>query len=143
MDSPKRRRFWFLVSITGAAVLYLYISALVTLSVPRATESPVASVKHVWTKTDSLAYARDRVFDNAQKEFVCLKKLWAKESAWNPRAHNPERVMGKRAGGIPQLLGMSPTTPPTIQIDRGLNYVYFRYVTACRAWQHWRSKGWY
>ena len=77
------------------------------------------SQAHVWTKADSLAYAHDRVLANAEAQFSCLSNLWGKESAWEAKAHNPVRVMGKTAGGIPQLLGMSPLTPPTQQIDRG------------------------
>ena len=98
---------------------------------------------HEWTKQDSLAYAHDRVLVNAEAQFSCLSNLWGKESAWNPKAHNPVKVMGKTAGGIPQILGMSPLTPPTEQIDRGLAYIYFRYYTACQAYKHWRKVGWY
>ena len=73
----------------------------------------------------------------------CLKKLWGKESAWNPEAYNRIKVMGRNAGGIPQLLGLDPATPPTKQIDRGLEYIYHRYQTPCRAWQHFKQKGWH
>jgi len=100
-------------------------------------------VQHVWTKTDSLAYAHDQVIKDAEAQFVCLSNLWGKESAWLPTAHNPIKVMGKTAGGIPQLLGMSPLTPPTLQIERGLSYIYFRFGTACKAWYHWQKNGWY
>ena len=106
-------------------------------------EAPTQTTAHVWKKADSLAYARDRLEVFTNKQFVCLGALWSKESQWNPRAYNKERVMGKNAGGIPQLLGMSPATPPTIQIERGLAYIYFRYETPCRAWEHWKKKRWY
>ena len=98
---------------------------------------------HEWTKQDSLAYAHDRVLVNAEAQFSCLSNLWGKESAWEPKAHNPVKVMGKTAGGIPQLLGLSPLTPPTIQIDLGLSYVSFRYGTPCKAWQHFKHFYWY
>ena len=104
---------------------------------------PTLPVVHVWTKADSLAYAHDSVLANAEAQFICLGNLWGKESGWDARAHNPVRVMGKTAGGIPQLLGMSPLTPPTQQIDRGLAYVYYRFITPCKAWEHWKKKGWY
>ena len=98
---------------------------------------------HTWIKQDSLAYAHDQVMKNAESQFTCLADLWGKESAWNPKAFNPIKVMGKNAGGIGQLLGMSPLTPPTEQIDRGLGYIYFRYQVPCKAWYHWEKEGWY
>ena len=98
---------------------------------------------HVWTKEDSKAYARDAMLKWADKEYACLANLWGKESAWNHNAYNTTKVMGRNAGGIPQLLGMSPTTPPTQQIDRGLQYVLFRYGTPCNAWKFHQRKGWY
>jgi hypothetical protein len=73
----------------------------------------------------------------------CLSKLWGKESAWNPEAYNKIKVMGRNAGGIPQLLGLDPSTPPTQQIDRGLEYIYHRYETPCLAWAHFKKKGWH
>lgn len=100
-------------------------------------------VAHTWTKTDSLAYANDQLQAQAHKQFACLKTLWHNESKWNPKAFNPEKVMGKNAGGIPQLLGLSPLTPPTEQIDRGLSYVVFRYTLPCNALKHFNKKGWY
>ncbi len=105
--------------------------------------SRVQPSTHTWTKTDSLAHAHDQVIKNAEAQFTCLSNLWGKESAWEPKAHNPIKVMGKTAGGIPQLLGMSPSTPPTEQIERGLSYIYFRYGTICLAWKHFQRYSWY
>ena len=73
------------------------------------------------------------------KEFVCIEKLWTKESNWRPKAKNKN----SSAYGIPQLLKMKETNPYK-QIDLGLRYIDKRYKgNACAAWQHWRSKGWY
>jgi hypothetical protein len=73
------------------------------------------------------------------KEFVCLEKLWTKESNWRYKAKNKQ----SSAYGIPQLLKMKETNPYK-QIDLGLRYIDKRYKgNACAAWQHWRSKGWY
>lgn len=105
--------------------------------------APTQTSARVWSKTDSLAYARDKIEVFAEKQFACLANLWGKESAWNPKAYNLERVMGKRAGGIPQLLGMSTSTPPPYQIDRGLTYIYYRYGTPCAAWAHEQRRSWY
>jgi hypothetical protein len=96
-----------------------------------------------WSETDSKAYARDMLRKWQDNEWVCLSKLWGKESAWNPNAYNKIKVMGKNAGGIPQLLGLDPKTPPPLQIDRGLSYIYYRYDTPCNAWRHFERKNWH
>lgn len=110
---------------------------------PLNTKGTSPAVKRTWTVKDSKAYARDALYYWADKQYVCLAKLWGKESAWNPRAYNKDKVMGKNAGGIPQLLGLDPNTPATIQIDRGIAYIKYRWVTPCRAWSHHKRKGWY
>lgn len=97
----------------------------------------------VWTVQDSKAYAIDRLEMWKQRQWSCLNRLWGKESAWNPKAYNSIRVMGRNAGGIPQLLGLDPNTPPTRQIERGLAYIYYRYGTPCEAWTHFKQKGWH
>jgi hypothetical protein len=82
-------------------------------------------------------YAHIKV--GSYKEFVCLEKLWTKESNWRYKAKNKQ----SSAYGIPQLLKMKETNPYK-QIDLGLRYIDKRYKgDACAAWQHWRSKGWY
>lgn len=110
---------------------------------PVAVSDLPVKVVHEWTKQDSKAYAKDSLNDWAHKQYKCLTSMWGKESAWKHTAVNPEKVMGKNAGGIPQLLGMSPTTPPTVQIDRGLDYIYHRYGTPCKAWEFHKKNGWY
>lgn len=115
-----------------------------------ASAFPIASVKNeskkndkVWSVEDSKAYALDQLLDWHYKEYKCLTQLWGKESAWRPEAYNKIKVMGKNAGGIPQLLGLDPKTPPTIQIDRGLKYIYHRYDTPCNAWAFFKKKGYH
>ena len=100
-------------------------------------------VQKTWTVDDSKAYAYDRLNAWQDKQMSCLSKLWGKESAWQPDAYNKIKVMGRNAGGIPQLLGLDPSTPPTQQIDRGLEYIYHRYKTPCLAWAHFKKKGWH
>lgn len=94
-----------------------------------------------WSKADSKAYARDKLSEWQDKQWACLNSLWGKESAWNPKALNSVRVMGKHAGGIPQLLGLDPATPAPRQIERGLDYIYYRYNTPCKAWSHFKRVG--
>jgi hypothetical protein len=77
------------------------------------------------------------------RQFVCLNKLWTKESNWRNRAQNKTYIGGRRAGGIPQILGLDPKTPVKQQIDRGLKYIKHRYSTPCGAWSFWKKHKWY
>jgi hypothetical protein len=124
--------------------LVLFIIAMFILAyfvpINKAT-SP--AVVHQWTVTDSKAYARDKVLAYADKQWACLDKLWMRESNWSPKSYNKIKVMGRNAGGIPQILGMSIKTQPTEQIDRGLNYIIYRYGTPCNALAYHYKKGWY
>jgi hypothetical protein len=104
---------------------------------------PEKDVVREWTVEDSKAYAQDALYDWKMNQWRCLDLLWTKESNWRPAAYNPVKVMGKNAGGIPQILGLSPDTNPPEQIDRGISYIIHRYTTFCNAWKHWQKKGWY
>ena len=71
------------------------------------------------------------------KEFNCLLKLYAKESAWNPKAVNGSHY------GIPQ--GNSKWLAHQsgmVQIDWGIKYITHRYGSACIAYKHWSHYGW-
>lgn len=107
------------------------------------TDTTDKGVQVTWSKEDSKAYARDKLSEWQEEQWSCLNRLWGKESAWNPDAWNSIRVMGKHAGGIPQLLGLDPATPAPRQIERGLDYIYYRYGTPCDAWLHFKQKGWH
>ena len=96
-----------------------------------------------WVVEDSKAYAHDVVLAWASNQYECLDKLWTQESNWRSEAYNKVKVMGKNAGGIPQILGLDPKTPATIQIDRGFAYIMHRYGTPCMAWKFHERKGWY
>lgn len=138
---------WF-IPIGILIIMILSILTILQQVAPTETKTTISAtstlpVVHTWTKTDSLAYAHDQVLKDAEAQFTCLSNLWSKESAWNHKAFNPVKVMGKNAGGIPQLLGMSPLTQPTEQIDRGLKYISFRYILPCNALKHFNKKGWY
>jgi len=127
------------LALLGASILI----GAVAVAVDRDSDNTDKKTVRTWTKEDSKAYANDAVSDWSHKQYQCLASLWGKESAWKHTALNPEKVMGKHAGGIPQLLGLSPLTPPTIQIDRGLKYIYHRYTTPCEAWKFHKKNGWY
>ena len=130
---------------TRVVMIITAAGVLVALSMlwPAVIDQNSKPTQTIWTRTDSLAFARDRIEVFASQQFACLSNLWGKESAWDPKAHNPVKVMGKYAGGIPQMLGMSNKTEPPLQIERGLQYIYYKYQTPCNAWHHWLRKGWY
>lgn len=108
-----------------------------------AISEPHGKEKVEWTTDDSKSYAQDKLYEWQYKQWLCLNKLWTKESNWRPDAYNKIKVMGKNAGGIPQLLGLDPKTPAPIQIDRGLSYIYNRYGTPCKAWEFFVKKGYH
>jgi hypothetical protein len=121
-------------------LLLIAIYALLGItSMHHAKDEPV----RVWTKKDSKAYAKDKLLAWEENQYRCLDKLWSKESNWRPEAYNKHKVMGRNAGGIPQILGMSPKTAPTEQIDRGIAYIIYRYSTPCKALRFHEKKGWY
>ena len=115
------------------------VFVVVSHSVNR-TEKPVV---RDWKVADSKAYAHDVVQAWADNQYLCLEKLWKKESNWRSEAYNKVKVMGKNAGGIPQILGLDPRTPAPLQIDRGMKYIIHRYGTPCMAWKFHQRKGWY
>ncbi len=117
--------------------------AIVASNVANAPTRETKEVVHVWTIEDSKAYALDTVNAWSANQFLCLEKLWHRESNWRANAYNDIKVMGKNAGGIPQLLGLPPSTPPTQQIDRGFSYIMYRYSTPCTAWKFHQKNGWY
>jgi hypothetical protein len=124
-------------------LLLVLVVWLVSDNSKQSTDTTDKGVQVTWSKEDSKAYARDKLSEWQDEQWSCLSRLWGKESAWNPDAWNSIRVMGKHAGGIPQLLGLDPATPAPRQIERGLDYIYYRYGTPCDAWLHFKQKGWH
>jgi hypothetical protein len=108
---------------------------------PTVEEKP--TTERTWVIEDSKAYAKDVVLAWSQNQYRCLEKLWTKESNWRPEAYNKIKVMGKNAGGIPQILGLDPKTPAPLQIDRGFSYIMHRYGTPCMAWKFHLKNNWY
>lgn len=112
------------------------------LCATRIGEQPVPP-KGVWEVSDSKRYAKQQVTAMAVTQWKCLNILWVKESNWRSNAYNKRKVMGRNAGGIPQILGLNPDTHPRYQIDRGLAYIVSRYLTPCKAWEFHKRNGWY
>lgn len=123
------------------ALLLIVLFSIFGIS--KVSDNPKPIREKSWGVADSKAYAKDVMNAWNNKQYNCLVKLWTLESHWIPTAYNKVKVMGRNAGGIPQLLGMKPSTPPTEQIERGLDYIYNRYGTPCKALAYHYRKGWY
>ena len=79
-----------------------------------------------------------------KKEAKCLSRLIGKESAWNHKAvgnlSSPNKVYGLLQLKNPIVKDKSPIE----QIHFGLKYIDHRYSgDTCKAWQHWKDKGWH
>ena len=72
------------------------------------------------------------------RQYLCLEKLWTRESHWNPLADNKRST----AYGIPQLLKLK-TKDPYKQIDAGLIYITKRYGLPCKALAYHLKHGHY
>jgi peptidoglycan DL-endopeptidase CwlO len=135
-----------IAKITWVSIIIVGVAAIASVTMKEKPEKPTPVVKVVerdWATEDSKAYANDVVLAWAQNQYRCLDKLWIRESNWRPNAYNKIKVMGKNAGGIPQILGLDPKTPAPLQIDRGFAYIMHRYGTPCMAWKFHERKGWY
>lgn len=115
-------------SLKGAACL-VAAAIGIAMSMPMAV-APAAQMMPIKD------YAKAKT-SNA-KQWVCLAKLWGKESAWNYLADNPHST----AFGIPQILGLT-TKNPYKQVDLGIKYIKHRYNTPCKAWVFHQRKGYY
>ena len=81
-----------------------------------------------------------------KREAKCLSRLIGKESAWNHKAvgnlnsPNKEYVYGLLQLKNPIVKDKSPIE----QIHFGLKYIDHRYQgDTCKAWKHWKDKGWH
>jgi hypothetical protein len=128
---------WMSIVVVGVAMI-----ANLTIQ-DKKLEKPPVKLERDWVVEDSKAYANDVVLAWAQNQYTCLDKLWVRESNWRPNAYNKIKVMGKNAGGIPQILGLDPKTPAPLQIDRGFAYIMHRYGTPCMAWKFHQKNNWY
>lgn len=116
---------------------------LLQLASPAQAEAPQMSHKMFQMQKalqNPKQYAKTAIkaYGWSQTQFVCLTRLWGKESAWNYKADNPIST----AYGIAQILGET-AKHPMLQINNGLRYIKHRYGTPCTAWQYWQRHYWY
>ncbi len=102
------------------------------------------------TISGAQSVAKRILFDEygmSQGQFICLNKLWTRESHWNYKARNPRTG----AHGIPQALPADKMsiiaddwrTNPVTQIRWGLRYITIRYETPCKAWSKFQRTRFY
>ena len=81
-----------------------------------------------------------------KREAVCLSKLIGKESAWNDKAiGNLSSPTKSYVYGLLQLKNpIVKDKSPIEQIHFGLRYIDHRYQgDTCKAWEHWKQRGWH
>jgi hypothetical protein len=81
-----------------------------------------------------------------KKEAVCLSRLIGKESAWDHKAvGNLSSPTKQYVYGLLQLKNpIVKDKSPIEQIHFGLKYIDHRYQgDTCKAWKHWKDKGWH
>ena len=81
-----------------------------------------------------------------KKQALCLSKLIGKESAWNHKAvGNLGSPSKSYVYGLLQLKNpIAKDLSPIDQIHLGLKYINHRYDgDTCKAWTHWKNKGWH
>ena len=79
----------------------------------------------------------------SKDQALCLIKLYGKESAFNRYAIG--NIEGKKqAYGIPQLKNPEVGLMNAVeQVNAGIDYIEYRYGTPCRAYAHYKKKGWH
>lgn len=89
-------------------------------------------------------YAKEQGSYN-DEQMSCLINLWNRESGWNPNSRNKS----SGACGIPQAYPCSKIKKQQgsndwqAQIRWGINYIGSKYKSPCKAWKHFKKKGWY
>jgi hypothetical protein len=104
----------------------------ISLFLPMASAVPAT----IDPKQSAKQFARSQISD--KEEYVCLSRLYGKESAWNYKAKNGSHY------GIPQGKSIYlKTATAQQQVTWGLNYIHHRYKTPCAAWTHWLKHDWH
>jgi hypothetical protein len=81
-----------------------------------------------------------------KREATCLSRLIGKESAWNDKAiGNLSSPTKSYVYGLLQLKNpIVKDKSPIEQIHFGLKYIDHRYQgDTCKAWEHWKQRGWH
>jgi len=83
----------------------------------------------------------------SERQFICLNKLWTKESHWNYKARNPRSGAHGIAQALPAekmaVIAQDWRSNPVTQIRWGLRYITMRYETPCKAWSKFQRSRYY
>ena len=83
----------------------------------------------------------------SEGQFICLNKLWTKESHWNYKARNPRSGAHGIAQALPaekmSVIAEDWRSNPVTQIRWGLRYITMRYDTPCKAWSKFQRSRYY
>ena len=83
----------------------------------------------------------------SEGQFVCLNKLWTRESHWNYKARNPRSGAHGIAQALPAekmaVIADDWRSNPVTQIRWGLRYITMRYDTPCKAWSKFQRSRYY
>jgi len=133
-----------------ASSLLLVIGAALCLMVLNLDSKTIDSSNAVILKSyvPIKEYAAQKI--QSKDQWVCLSKLYDKESGWNHKAIGNLNGTA-RVYGIPQLKNpMMLKKDMYEQVEYGLKYIKHRYgidqygyTNACKAWQHFKNKGWH
>lgn len=134
----RRRKLW---RVRLSAVAYFTALMTLTAPIPSVTAPALKPQPAVADEIDYKTFATQvskTDYGWGETQMKCLRALWGKESAWNPKADNPHST----AFGIAQMLG-EESTDPLVQIRNGLRYIQHRYENPCNAWEFWLVNRWY
>lgn len=134
----RRRNLW---RVRLSAVAYFTALMTLTAPIPSVTAPALKPQPAVADDMDFKSFAAEvsrQEYGWGDAQMKCLRILWGKESAWNPKADNPTST----AFGIAQMLGETSTNP-LVQIRNGLRYIEHRYNNPCNAWEFWLVNRWY
>ena len=83
----------------------------------------------------------------SEGQFICLNKLWTRESHWNYKARNPRSGAHGIAQALPaekmSVIADDWRSNPVTQIRWGLRYITMRYDTPCKAWSKFQRSRYY
>lgn len=124
-------------------LLVVTTALLMVIASPAEANAPLMSQKEqmmhlALQNPKQYAFHAIKAYKWNKTQFVCLSRLWGKESAWNHKADNPK----SSAYGIAQMLN-EKSKHPMLQIDNGLRYIKKRYDNPCNGWKFWQRHYWY
>jgi len=114
----------------------MFIASLAIALLPLQTIQINAAEKRSYHIMNIKLYAYNKM---EWKQFECYNWLIFEESKWNYKARNNSHY------GLGQMRSKwYGTLSPYKQVDVHLNYIKHRYDGCpCKAYQHWKDKGWH